>query len=82
MNMFNRRELLITYDLNHLNQLRDTLSQAGIDYQIRSKNLTSPTPFSGGSRARSGSFGIDTSASVEYKLYVGKEDFEFARTLL
>jgi len=80
MNMFNRRELLITYDLNQLNRLRDALSQASIDYQLRTKDLTSPTL--AGGRGRTGTFGIDTSASVEYKLYVRKEDFEFARTLL
>ena len=82
MNLFNRKELLVTYDLNRLNQLRDALSCAGIDYQIRTKDLTSPTPFSGGSRGRTGSFGINTSACVEYKLYVKKEAFDSARTFL
>lgn len=80
MNIFNRKELLIAYDLNRLNQLRDALFQAGIDYQYRTKDLTSPTI--AGGRGRTGTFGIDSSASVEYKLYVRKEDYSRARALL
>ena len=55
--LFNRAELLITYDLNRLNQVRDALAQAGIDYQFRTKDLTSPSALSGGSRARTGGGG-------------------------
>ena len=55
MNILNRKELLITYDLNQLNRLRDALSQAGIDYQLRTKDLASPSIFEAGSRSRTGS---------------------------
>ena len=82
MNILNRKELLITYDLNQLNRLRDALSQAGIDYQLRTKDLASPSIFEAGSRSRTGSFGMNRDACVEYKLYVRKEDFDLARTFL
>ena len=80
--LFNRAELLITYDLNRLNQVRDALAQAGIDYQFRTKDLTSPSALSGGSRARSGNFGINQGAQLEYQLYVRKEDLPQAQSLL
>ena len=79
---FNRAELLITYELSRLNQVRDALEQAGIDYQFRTKDLTPPSAFSGGSRARSGNFGIASEAQLEYKLYVRKDDLSHAQSLL
>ena len=77
---FNRKELLITCDLNRLNQVRDALAQAGIDYQYRTKDLTAPTIMS--TRGRRGTFGMDLSAHVEYKLYVRAEDHPKALRLL
>ena len=79
---FNRAELLITYDLARLNRVREALAAAGIDYQFRTKDLTSPSPFDAGSRARSGNFGINQSAQIEYKLYVRKDDLSYAQSLL
>ncbi|MBQ8851954.1 MAG: hypothetical protein IJZ66_05905 [Oscillibacter sp.] len=76
----NRKELLITSELNRLNQLRDALSQASIDYQIRTKDLTSPTIMS--TRGHRSTLGMDLSAHVEYKLYVQKADHSRAKTLL
>ena len=82
ISIFNRAELLITYDLNQLNRARDALSQAGIDYQYRTKDLASPSPFDVGSRSRTGSFGMDRDACVEYKLYVRKDDLSLAQSLI
>ena len=82
INIFNRAELLITYDLNQLNRARDALSQAGIDYQYRTKDLASPSPFDAGSRTRTGSFGMNRDACVEYKLYVRKDDLSLAQSLI
>ena len=83
---FNRAELLITYDLNRLNQVRYALEGAGIDYTYRAKDLTSPTAldglFGGSSRGRTGTFGINHEARVEYRLYVRKDELDWARQIL
>ena len=83
---FNRAELLITYDLNRLNQVRYALEGAGIDYTYRAKDLTSPTAldglFGGSSRGRTGTFAMNNDARVEYKLYVRREELEQALALL
>ena len=81
IHLFNRAELLITYDLTRLNQTRETLAAAGIQYIYRTKDLTNPTVF-GGRRGQMGTFGIDDKARVEYKLYVHKTDFGRAKRLL
>lgn len=82
IHVFNRLELLVTYDQDHLNRARDVLSSAGIEYIYRTKDLTSPTFFGGGSRGHTGTFGINHSARVEYKIYVRSVDFQHAKTLL
>ena len=82
ISLFNRAELLITYDLDRLNRARSALAAAGIDYQYRTKDLASPSVFDSGSRSRTGSFGMDRNACVEYKLYVRKDDLARAQSLL
>ena len=83
---FNRAELFLTYDLNRLNQVRYALEGAGIDYTYRAKDLTSPTAldglFGGSSQGRTGTFGINHEARVEYKLYVHKDQLDWAKTFL
>ena len=84
--LFNRAELLITYDLNRFNRVRDALDGAGIDYVYRTKDLTSPTLLEGlaggSSRGRTGTLGISHDARVEYKLYVHKDQLDWAKTFL
>ena len=86
LTIFNRAELLITYDLNRFNRVRDALDGAGIDYVYRTKDLTSPTLLEGlaggSSRGRTGTLGISHDARVEYKLYVHKEQLDWAKTFL
>ena len=83
---FNRAELLITYDLNRLNQVRYALEAAGLDYQYKTKDLASPSMleglFGGSSRGRTGTFGMNDGAWVEYKLYVRRKDLDWARAIL
>ena len=74
--LFNRAELLITYDLNRFNRVRDALAGAGIDYTYRTKDLASHN------RGRDGAFAIDQDARVEYKLYVHKNQLDRARQFL
>ena len=84
--LFNRAELFITYDLNRFNQVRYALEGAGIDYVCRTKDLTSPTLLDGlvggSSRGRTGTFGINHDARVEYKLYVHRDQLDWAKTFL
>ena len=86
MTPFNRAELLITYDLNRFNQVRYALEAAGLDYQYKTKDLASPSVleglFGGSSRGRTGTFGMNNEARVEYKLYVRKNELDRARQFL
>ena len=84
--LFNRAELLITYDLDRFNQVRYALEGAGIDYVCHTKDLTSPTLLDGlaggSSRGRTGTFGINHDARVEDKLYVHRDQLDWAKTFL
>ena len=80
--IFNRKELTITYELAQQNQIRKILADHGIDYQIKVTDLTSPSPIAPGSRSRSGTLGMDTAHTWEYKIYVKKADYELAQHLL
>ena len=80
IHLFNRAELLLTYDLSRLSQVRDALAAAGIDYQYRTKDMSSPTAFSG--RGQRSTFGLNQEFMVEYKLYVRREDLSRAQSLL
>ena len=80
IHLFNRAELLLTYDLNRLNQVRDALAAVGIDYQYRTKDMSSPTAFSG--RGQRSTLGLNQEFMVEYKLYVRREDLSRAQSLL
>lgn len=76
IHLFNRSELLITFDLNQLNKMRGALSAAGINYQYRTKDMSAR------GRARTGTFGMRDDARIEYKLYVKRVDLDRAKALL
>lgn len=75
--IFNRKELIITYDVQKQMEVRDKLWAAGIEYDVITKNITSPSPFSTGSRGM-GTFGINSNFLNEYKIYVKKVDYDLA----
>ena len=52
--IFNRKELTITYDLNEQARVRTLLAAEGIDYSVKTVNRMSASPFSAGSRGRTG----------------------------
>ena len=58
LTIFNRAELLITYDLARFCQVRDALQAAGIDFTYKVRNRTSPTMTASGSRERFGNANI------------------------
>lgn len=72
--IFNRRELFVTLSMEKQLEVRQLLSEAGIDYVLRTKSLT------GG--GHSGQFGIHSSVALEYRFYVHKEDEERARHVI
>ena len=80
--VFNRAIVCITFDLNEQYRIRDILADHNIPYQTRTKNLASPSLFGAGSRERSGTFGLNTAALYEYKIYVHKKDCAYALHLI
>ena len=77
--IFNRRELYITYSMKKQSEIRDTLSSNHIDYQIKTVDRMSPSPFSIGSRGRLGSLGQNMDVNYEYIFYVRKADYDLAQ---
>lgn len=79
--IFNRKELIITMEMKRQSEVRDILSQNGIDYTVKTTNLQA-APVVGNQRGRTGNFGINQYYSYEYKIYVHKNDFERAVSLI
>ena len=82
ISIFNRKELLITYDMKKQSEVRTILKNNEIEYKVKVKNILSPTPLNSGSRAHMGSVGIDLSKAYEYKIYVKVFDYEKALYLI
>lgn len=80
--LFNRKELISTYDMGEQSEIRDILAQNMIDYDIKTLNRKSPSPLAAGSRARTGTFGEKLDLEYEYTIYVKKDDYEEAAYLI
>lgn len=78
--VFNRRELVVTMDMQRQGRIREVLRNHDIEYFVRTMNLAGPNAMSG--RGASGSFGMNLSQSVEYKIYVKKKEFDKASYLI
>lgn len=76
--IFNRKELTVTFDLSEQARIRTLLAAEGIDYFVKTVNRMSASPISSGSRSRTGSYGQNTEAMIEYSIYVKKTDYERA----
>ena len=64
-------------------EVRTTLQNHNIKYDVKIKNLLSPSIFSRSGRTYIGSRGVvDLTKSYEYKIYVKKSDYEEAVVLL
>ena len=79
--VFNRKELIITMEMNRQAEVRDILSQNGFDYTVKTTNLQT-APILGGRRGHTGNLGINPAHSYEYKIYVHKKDYEKAVSLI
>lgn len=82
IHIFNRKELLITRSMTELAAIRDILAFNHIEYTVKTGNLARSSPFSAGTRARTGSFGIRTDAMYQYSVYVKCSEYEKARLLI
>lgn len=80
--IFNRKELISTYDMKKQAEVRDLLNQFKIPYYINVINRKSPSPFSAGSRARTGTFGENLKLECQYIIFVKKVDYERAEAVI
>lgn len=80
VNVFNRRELLTTYDLRQVNDFREILRANTIDYYVKAAYPRTAFAMSE-SRARTASFGPNR-RQEQYIVYVRKADWEYALHLL
>ena len=76
IHIFNRKELRILWNLKELAEVRDILASNHIAYKVITHN------HGGISRGRTGSVGMRTDAMYRYYVYVKKEDYEKARSLI
>ena len=80
IHIFNRRELLTSYDLRQVSDLRELLRANRIDYYVKVTGPRSPATMGAG-RNRMYSFGHDRNPD-RYTVYVHKADWEYAMHLL
>ena len=79
--IFNRKELFITMDMGRQAEVCNNLSANGIKHTVKVTNLQRTAAF-GWNRGRVGTFGVNLNHSYEYKIYVHKNDFEYALSLI
>lgn len=79
--IFNRKELLITFDMKHQANVRDVLTANGIDYTVKVINRQTADIICS-NRTRLGSFGTNQNSAYEYKIYVHKKDCNKALGLI
>ena len=82
INIFNRKELYMTYNLNKQAEVRSLLAEHGIEYDYKTIDRKSPSPVSAGSRARTGTAFEKRETELQYYIYVHKNDYDKARALL
>lgn len=80
--IFNRAELVITYDMKRQADVRNILSANNIEYIIRTKSPQTSNFGRTNMRAKTGTLGINQDCSYEYKIYVKKTDFEKSKYLI
>lgn len=80
--LFNRKELFITNDTQMKSTICALLNDMGIDYDVKVKDIANPSPMMAGSRSRTGSFGVNSACSYEYKIFVKKEEFDKALAIV
>ena len=82
LTIFNRRELLTTVSMEEQDRVRDILAQNHIDYRVKTVNPSARNTFVGSGRSRTGSFGVDMNCAYQYYIYVHKNDYARAQSLI
>ena len=78
IHIFNRKELAVVFSLEQRDRIAANLSQAGVDYLVRTKdNLAGPTLSLDGRRAAD--LFMDQKSRWRYTFYVKKSDLDYAR---
>lgn len=80
IHIFNRKELLMSYDLRQVSDLRELLRANRIDYYVKVSGPRSAASIGAG-RNRMYSVGHDSNLE-RYTVYVHKTDWEYAQHLL
>lgn len=76
IHIFNRKQLLITWNLQELSAIRDALTSNNIPYRVISRSNVR------NSGLRTGVAGVRTDCMYQYYIYVKKGDYEKARYLI
>lgn len=71
--IFNRKELITTYDLNHYANVRDDLKEAGVEFRIRTRR----PKFKAVPVNRKINY-ISRKYATEYTIYVHEKDYNKA----
>ncbi len=82
LTIFNRRELLTTFSMEEQNRVRDILAKNHIDYRIKTVNPSARATVASSGRSRTGSFGVDMDCAYQYYIYVHKNDYARAQSLI
>ena len=80
IHFFNRKELMMTYDLRQANDIREILRANRIDYHVKASYPRSASAIGAG-RARTASFG-PVRQQERVTVYVHKADYDRAMYLL
>ena len=76
INIFNRKELYITFSMDEYVRIRGILNDNNIEYYVKTYGRDFWT------RGRKGSFGMDMKSNYEYKFFVKRCDHEKALYLI
>lgn len=80
--IFNRKELCIVFSMAEQSSIRAKLFANNIKHYIKTVNRVAPSPFSSGTRGRSGSFGQNMDLNYEYIFYVHKKDYDISKHII
>lgn len=89
INVFNRKEVCVTYDMAEQARVKNILENNNIEFDLDTKRLESPLGGQSSISAAASPLGGQTSVNsdthnccMEYKVYVKKADYEQAKTLI
>lgn len=79
--IFNRKELTTTFSMEQQAKVRNILSQNNIKYIVKTVNRTTSSVL-GTTRSKTGTLGQNIKLSYEYIIYVHKNDYDKAKSII